>query len=45
MAKFKVNIEETSIMHHYITVEAEDEDALSIIEEDFGAWMKTEKGL
>ena len=26
-------------------VEAEDEDALSIIEEDFGAWMKTEKGL
>ena len=26
-------------------VEAEDEDALSMIEEDFGAWMKTEKGL
>ena len=26
-------------------VEGEDEDALSIIEEDFGAWMKTEKGL
>ena len=26
-------------------VEAEDEDSLSIIEEDFGAWMKTEKGL
>ena len=26
-------------------VEAEDEDALSIIEKDFGAWMKTEKGL
>ena len=26
-------------------VEAEDEDALSIIEEDFGAWMETKKGL
>ena len=26
-------------------VEAEDEDDLSIIEKDFGAWMKTEKGL
>ena len=26
-------------------VEVEDEDELSIIEEDFGAWMETEKGL
>ena len=26
-------------------VEAEDEDDLSIIEKDFGAWMETEKGL
>ena len=26
-------------------VEAEDEDDLSIIEKDFGDWMKTEKGL
>ena len=26
MAKFKLNIEETRIMHHYITVETEDED-------------------
>ena len=26
-------------------VEAEDEDALSIIEKDFGDWMETKKGL
>ena len=26
-------------------VEVEDEDDLPIIEKDFGAWMKTEKGL
>ena len=25
MAKFKLNIEETRILHHYITVEAEDD--------------------